>query len=72
MDLVTGLVHRMFGIGLTLESAAGLASGPVSDRLQRAIRELDAAIRDVRTAVFTARASSGKSDPGPGDDWIIA
>ena len=46
------VVHRLFGVGLTLQSAAGLAEGPVAARLQQAVDELDAIIRDVRTAVF--------------------
>jgi hypothetical protein len=46
------VVHRLFGVGLTLQSAAGLAGGPVAERLQQAVDELDAIIRDVRTAAF--------------------
>jgi PAS domain-containing protein len=63
-----GLVHRMFGVGLLLESAAGLADGPVRDRLLRAVGELDAVIRDIRTAVFAAQVRLGISRAGPGDD----
>lgn len=71
-DIAVGLVHRMFGIGLTLESAAGLADGPVRSRLYRAVDELDAVIRELRTGLFAARTSFGGSDAGPGDDWIGA
>jgi signal transduction histidine kinase len=45
-------VHRLFGVGLTLQSAAGLADGPVAARIQSAVDELDTVIRDVRTAVL--------------------
>jgi len=51
-DVARMVVHRLFGVGLTLQSAAGLAEGPVAARLQQAVDELDAIIRDVRTAVF--------------------
>lgn len=62
---VVGLVHRMFGVGLTLESAAGLAGLPVRNRLYRAIAELDAIIRDIRTELFAARTGSGGSGAAP-------
>ncbi len=71
-DAVPGLVHRLFGIGLTLESAAGLAGGPVRLRLQRAVDELDAVIRDIRTAVFADQIRSWVPGRGPGDDWMGA
>jgi hypothetical protein len=58
MDVVTLVVHRLFGIGLVLESASGLADGPAAARLQHAVDELDAVIRDVRTAAF------GSGPPG--------
>lgn len=45
-------VHQLFGVGLTLQSAAGLANGPAAARIQQAVDELDSIIRDVRTAVF--------------------
>ena len=60
MDVVDLMVHRMFGIGLVLEAASGLADGPVAARLQHAVDELDAVIRDVRTAAF------GSGTPGSG------
>ncbi len=52
MDVVALVVHRLFGIGLVLESASGLSHGPVAARLQHAVDELNAVIRDVRTAAF--------------------
>jgi len=66
---VARLVHRMFGIGLTLESAAGLAHEPVRARLLRAIDELDAVIHDIRSAAFPADHGFGAPDAGAGDDW---
>ena len=56
------MIHRLFGIGLALESASGLADGPVAARLQHAVDELDAVIRDIRTAAF----GSGTPASGPG------
>jgi GGDEF domain-containing protein len=59
-DLAGMVVHRLFGVGLTLQSAAGLAEGLVAYQLGRAVAcklgqavdELDAIICDVRTAAF--------------------
>ena len=58
VDVVALMVHRLFGIGLVLESASGLADEPVAARLQYAVDELDAVIRDVRAAAF------GSGPPG--------
>lgn len=51
-DLAGLAVQRLFGVGLILQSAAGLAEAPVAKRLQQAVDELDAIIREVRTAAF--------------------
>ncbi len=61
-DVVAVMVHRLFGIGLVIESASGLADGPVAARLQHAVDELDAVIRAVRTAAF----GSGMPGSRPG------
>jgi PAS domain-containing protein len=58
IDLSSALVFRISGVGLLLESAAGLvAGGPVAERLRRAIDELDGVIRDIRDAVYGAHTA---------------
>lgn len=52
LDLAGMVVDRLFGAGLTLQSAADVADGPAADRLRRAVDELDAIIHDLRSAVF--------------------
>lgn len=52
LGLAEMAVHRLFGVGLTLQSVAGLADGRVAARIQQAVDELDTVICDVRTAVF--------------------
>lgn len=48
-----GMVNRLFSVGLSLTNAQGLIGpGPAADRLAAAIRELDDAIRDIRTIAF--------------------
>jgi GGDEF domain-containing protein len=59
-DLAGMVVRRLFGVGLTLQSAAGLADGLIASQLGRAVAgklwqavdELDAVICEVRTAAF--------------------
>jgi hypothetical protein len=51
-DLATIVIHRIFGAALILESAASLTGGHAASRLQQAVAELDALIRDVRMAVI--------------------
>ena len=51
-DMLGLVVHRLFGVGLELQSAASRADGPAAERLRRAIDELDNLIREVRSAAF--------------------
>lgn len=60
------MVHRLFGVGLILQSAAGIAGGPAGERLTRAVEEMDAIIRDVRSAVYGARVSRQPGHDGDG------
>jgi hypothetical protein len=62
VDLASAVIHRVFGIGLALESAAGLADGPAAARLRYATDQLDDLIRDIRTMVFGARQLPQKGD----------
>jgi hypothetical protein len=66
-DLASAVVHRLFRVGLTLQSAAGLCQGPAAVRLQNAVDELDGLIRDIRDAAFgTHAAPQDGGDPGRG------
>jgi PAS domain-containing protein len=46
------VVHRLFDIGLEVQSAASRTDGPVADHLQSAVDKLDELIRDARAAAF--------------------
>ena len=46
------MTHRLLGVGLLLQTAEGLAEGPLARRLSQAVAEVDAIIRDTRTAAF--------------------
>ncbi|WP_084678176.1 GAF domain-containing protein [Actinopolymorpha alba] len=52
-DLHDVVIHRLFTIGTTLQSAVGLSTRPeVRRRVSQAIEDLDATSRDVRSAIF--------------------
>jgi signal transduction histidine kinase len=53
-DLHDTVIQRLFATGLLLQSAAGrLADRPeVAERLERAVEDLDATVREVRSVIF--------------------
>lgn len=51
-DLAQMVVYRLFGVGLTIESALGVADRRGKQWLQEAVDELDSLIRDIRTTIF--------------------
>lgn len=53
VSLVSMAIERLFGVGLTLAaSRAMIPDGAGSERIDRAMDEIDILIRDLRTAVF--------------------
>jgi hypothetical protein len=57
-ELVVAVTHRLFGVSHSLQADAAEADGPMVDRLNWAINELDAIIWDARTAVFRSGSSA--------------
>ncbi len=55
------VVHRLFGIGLEVQSAAGVVDGPTAHRLQLVVDELDELIRDARSMAFERLTGPGRS-----------
>ena len=60
LDVLALVVHRLFGIGLEIQSAAGVADGPAADRLQRVVDELDELIGDARSMAFERLQGPGR------------
>ncbi len=58
-DLLDRVVHRLFQVGLSLETAADLPGDVVRERLSDALHQLDEVIHEVRDYAFT----SGGTDP---------
>jgi PAS domain S-box-containing protein len=52
-DLHDTVIQRLFAVGLSLQAAlTRAAAGPAADRIGRAIDDIDATIRDLRSAIF--------------------
>ena len=59
-DLHDTVIQRIFGTAMRLESVVHLADGPVRDRVNQAVEDLDEIIRDIRTTIFNLqRPASG-------------
>jgi PAS domain S-box-containing protein len=55
-ELHDGVIQSLFAVGMNLEASAAIAGpGDLQDRLQRAVAELDRAIRDLRNYIFGLR-----------------
>jgi signal transduction histidine kinase len=55
-DLHDVVIQRLFATGMQLQTAARLANRPeVADRVNTAVDDLDATIRDIRSAIFELR-----------------
>ena len=62
LDLHDVVIQRLFATGLGLQTVSRMTRrDDVRDRLERAIDELDATIRDIRTAIFELRPSVSPS-----------
>ena len=63
-DLHDTVIQRLFAAGMTLQGAAARLEDPEAKvRVERAVDELDATIKEIRTAIFALQAPA---DGGPG------
>jgi PAS domain S-box-containing protein len=59
-DLHDTVIQRLFAVGLSLQGALVRNSAPeLTDRLELAVDEIDGAIRDVRTSIFSLQSRRG-------------
>ena len=62
-DLHDLVIQRLFAVGLGLQGAARLTDRPeVGSRLEQAVDDLDATIKDIRRSIFALGATSSSSD----------
>ncbi len=64
-DMHDHVIQRLFATGLSLQSAARLAQGPLKDKIGAAIDELDAAVKQIRHAIFELHHSIPDGGLGP-------
>ena len=68
-DLLDRVVHRLFQVGLSLQTAASLPGHVVRERLSVALDQLDDVIHEIRDYAFT----SGGTDSAPlGTGWLVS
>jgi signal transduction histidine kinase len=62
-DLHDLVIQRLFAVGLGLQSTARLAERPeVAARLEQAVDDLDATIKDIRRSIFELGSAESSSD----------
>ncbi|HWH97151.1 MAG TPA: GAF domain-containing protein [Pseudolysinimonas sp.] len=63
-DLHDNVIQRLFGAGLALQSASGLADPAIAARITEQVDAIDAAISEIRTVVFTLQSRSTATRAG--------
>jgi signal transduction histidine kinase len=62
-DLHDLVIQRLFAVGLSLQSLTRVSDVPeVTKRIESAVEDLDATIRDIRRSIFALGASEGSAD----------
>src|SRR5271165_4819913 len=72
-DLLDRVVHRLFQVGLSLQTAASLPGDVVRERLSDALDQLDDVIHEIRDYAFTSGGDGGdggRADP-LGTGWPV-
>ena len=59
-DMHDHVIQRLFATGMSLQSAARMSDEAVRPRVERAVDELDAAIKDIRHAIFALHRAPGR------------
>ena len=62
-DLHDLVIQRLFAVGLSLQSVSRLSEVPqLTSRIEAAVDDLDATIKDIRRSIFALGASEGTAD----------
>ena len=62
-DLHDLVIQRLFAVGLSLQSVSRISDMPqVTERIESAVDDLDATIRDIRRSIFALGISEGSAD----------
>ncbi len=58
------VIHRVFAAGIAVHSAETLVSDPAArQRLERAVEELDTAVKEIRTGIFAQQRATADPEP---------
>lgn len=58
-DMHDNVIQRLFATGMSLQSAGPMSPPPVREKLETAVDELDATIKDIRHAIFALHRVPG-------------
>jgi signal transduction histidine kinase len=61
-DLHDTVIQKLFASGMALQATLMTAQGPLRDKLEQCVEDLDDAIRDLRTAIFGLRGDAVNAD----------
>ena len=62
-DLHDLVIQRLFAVGLSLQSVSRISEVPqVAERIESAVDDLDATIKDIRRSIFALGVSEGSAD----------
>jgi len=62
-DLHDLVIQRLFAVGLSLQSVSRISDVPqVTSRIEAAVEDLDATIKDIRRSIFALGATEGNAD----------
>ena len=68
-ELHDSVIARLFKVGLSLQGTATLlVDPPIRDRVEHAIEELDATIREIRMTTFAFEVASRRQRPSADGD----
>lgn len=63
-DLHDVVLQRLYGMGLSVQAVAGSTDEATAEHLEHTVAEIDRAIREVRTIVFTLGSAAGPGSLG--------
>lgn len=70
-DMHDHVIQRLFATGLSLRVAARSSEGAVRDRIEDAVDELDAAVKDIRRAIFELHHAIPEGGLGPELESVV-
>lgn len=70
-DMHDHVIQRLYATGLSLQSASRRSEGTVRERIDSAVDELDAAVKDIRHAIFELHHPTPEGGLGPELEAIV-